>query len=368
MDNYFKQEFVNDRDIHAYGMSVVGLVRKVNEDHCGYSHTQNGELFVVCDGMGGHVGGAVASKIGVTSIIEHLESYKYDDLRVALNSAISFANTQIVGYALEHPDLEGMGTTACVMLVKDGQCWIAHVGDSRIYLFENDNKTLYRVTKDHSLVQSLVDKGDLDDRQAEHHARKNVILRALGVDSQVVAEISSTPLLPRKGDVFLICSDGLCGMIDDNEIEKILSEKTSLENALEKLIQNAGNTPGKGQDNCTGEVIEFKGDDASASSHPDYNPVWRKEYIQNRTREEIMPRECRSEKSPSGDGKHRKWALWSIVAVAVIVLAFVVVLLVSRNDKSSDPPPEEPSKIENKTQEIKDKNKETQDSIENARK
>ena len=110
----------------------VGLVRKVNEDNYGLAQTVNGDLFVVCDGMGGHVGGAIASKIAVDSIINFFKNQKYDDIKTALNDSLCQANTEIFNKSQNDPELQGMGTTACVLLVQESRIWFAHAGDSRL--------------------------------------------------------------------------------------------------------------------------------------------------------------------------------------------------------------------------------------------
>lgn len=266
----------NNPNLVAYGLTITGQVRKANEDSCGYLSVANGELFVVCDGMGGHVGGATASRIAVNQIIEHFKAAKYDDIYQALNDALVRANTQILGEAAANPSLKGMGTTACIVLVDGPDAYIAHVGDSRIYLYEAARQRLFRITKDHSLVQALVDQGQLDDRDAEHHPQKNVIMKALGTKEDVVPEVYRSPVQPATGDMFLICSDGLSGMVDDNGIEAILSSGATVEQKVQQLVDNA-NMPGKGLDNITVQLIQVTNSPYPASNHPDHNPRWRNE-------------------------------------------------------------------------------------------
>ena len=261
---------------YGAGDSITGQVRKANEDNCGYRQTPNGELFVVCDGMGGHVGGATASQIAVDSIISYLSQQTWPDKPQAIAEALRFANTQILGTAANDASLKGMGTTACIVLCDGPDIWIGHVGDSRIYLFEKKTNYLHRITKDHSYVQALVDKGELDDREAENHPQKNIIMRALGSKDEVVPDVEQTPLHIAAGDAFLICSDGLSGMIDDNEIEAILSSKLSLEDKVDKLISEA-NAPGKGKDNITVQIIQALSGTVPQSTFPDHNPLWRRQ-------------------------------------------------------------------------------------------
>jgi protein phosphatase len=201
----------------------TGLVRERNEDNCGTAETPNGTVCVVCDGMGGHAGGQEASRIAVDCIIQHLSRERYADIRLAMRDALDFANMQILGAAAEHPELQGMGTTACVVVFQDDKAWIAHAGDSRIYLFVAKEKRLHRLTRDHSFVQGLVEQGVIYPEEAENHPDKNRILKALGIKEDLNPEIPEQPVLPAKGDIFLICSDGLSGMVADKEIEDILA-------------------------------------------------------------------------------------------------------------------------------------------------
>lgn len=264
---------------NIYKKGVIGNVRKAQEDsHDIFLKTPNGDVFVVCDGMGGHVGGAVASSTAVKSIKEYLEKEKYPTPIEALNGALQFANMQILGYTNDHPELKGMGTTACIVLLQDDEAWIAHVGDSRIYLYLGKEKKLHRITKDHSFVQTLVDAGQITDEEAEHHPNKNRILKALGIQPVVEPTFNyqSLAIRPKNGDVFMICSDGLSGMIPDSTIERVLSEKElTLAQKGDMLIDLAmeGETvqPG-GQDNCTLELLQIDNSPWKESEFKSYNP------------------------------------------------------------------------------------------------
>lgn len=265
---------------NIYKNGVIGNVRKAQEDCHGMElKSPNGQVFVVCDGMGGHVGGAKASSLAVESILVYLNKEKYANPIEALNGALQFANMQILGFANEHPEYKGMGTTACILLFQGDEAWIAHVGDSRIYLYLGKEKELHRITKDHSYVQMLVDSGQMTDEEAEVDSRKNRILKALGVTTnlQPTFNYQNKPILPKNGDVFLICSDGLSGMIPDKTIERVLAQKDlTLEKKGEQLINLAmeGETvqPG-GQDNCTVELIKVDNSRWKKSEFKSYNPV-----------------------------------------------------------------------------------------------
>lgn len=266
----------NENKIFAKGDK--GLVRKAQEDNHGWKlGTPNGDLFVVCDGMGGHVGGAMASSLAVDSIIGYLLQQPYSDPITALDGALQFANMQILHYAEEHPEYKGMGTTACILLLQDSGAWIAHVGDSRIYLYLGKEHQLHRITKDHSFVQTLVDAGKITDEEAEHHPNKNRIMKALGIKPELQPSFNyeRKPILPKNSDIFLICSDGLSGMIPDKTIERVLGEKLTIQQKGDKLINLAmrGETvvPG-GQDNCTVELIEIDKSAAKKTVFHSYNP------------------------------------------------------------------------------------------------
>lgn len=219
-----------------------GKVRAHNEDAYGIEETTpNGKVYVVCDGMGGHVGGATASNLAVTSILEYFRKEVYDNIFVAIDKALQFANEQIYVHTLAEPSLKGMGTTAVVLVIKNDDCYIGHVGDSRIYL-KTENK-LHRITKDHSFVQNLVDSGVITDDQAESHPQKNQILRALGHGSEVKGTVSSAVIKVQKGDVFMLCSDGLNGMIHDSVMEQMIDSdnlELSKLNLLNAAMENGG--------------------------------------------------------------------------------------------------------------------------------
>ena len=243
-------------ELKHFSKSVIGLVRKANEDSIGSLDNKqtsgNGSVFVVCDGMGGHVGGAFASKTAVDCILQYFQNNPHPNPVIALEKAISFANEQIFGHSQKDPSLRGMGTTCTVLLHKEDKVFIAHVGDSRIYISTDDK--LFRVTKDHSFVQKLVDAGQLEDSEMESHPRKNELTSALGISFDVMVEVAENPILPKKGDKFLMCSDGLCGLVNDLTISNTINKTSGLQtvNELIQMAENAG-----GNDNISVGVIEI---------------------------------------------------------------------------------------------------------------
>lgn len=305
---------------NVFQKDVIGNVRTAQED----SHdiailTPNGDVFVVCDGMGGHVGGKQASSIAVKSIIEHLKKEKYDQPMQALNDALQFANMQILGYAKDHPELRGMGTTACIVLLQDTEAYIAHVGDSRIYLYMGKEQQLHRVTKDHSYVQTLVDAGQITDEEAEHHPNKNRILKALGIKPELVP--TCNVLHPKNGDCFLICSDGLNGMITDSTIEGVFKQNIPLADKGERLIQLA--LEAGGQDNITVELIQITSSPHAQSQFISFNPASTKRTIPP------TPTDRNKRTHTNHSSRIKKVALWFSAIVVFIVVCLLLISIVS---------------------------------------
>lgn len=226
-----------------------GVIRHSNQDaFIAGEITKNFTFAIVCDGMGGANAGNIASEIAVKTVSEYLynsyrENMTTDDIEKIIKSAISSANMQIFERATNNEALKGMGTTIAIAVVKDNDVVIAHVGDSRIYLVSD---TLLQLTKDHSVVQSLIESGKISPKDASVHPRKNVITRALGVEEEVIPDTDFLTI--NSGQSLLLCSDGLTNFVDDNEILKIFS-KNEPDAVCEKLV-NTANKNGGG-DNIT---------------------------------------------------------------------------------------------------------------------
>ena len=204
-------------------------------------------LFAVADGMGGARGGEIASRVAATALGEAVDGT--GEARVV--ALVQKANRQVFERAREDADASGMGTTITVALVEDGVVAIGHVGDSRAYLIR-DHK-VEQLTEDHSLVAELVRSGRLSPEEAEIHPQRSVITRALGTDPDV--DVDSFSVETRAGDVFLICSDGLTSMIDDETILGIVEPRRDDLNAAAKELIGAANRSG-GEDNIT--VVFFE--------------------------------------------------------------------------------------------------------------
>lgn len=237
------------------GDTNKGCKRAANEDWYAHFECNNGLVSVVCDGMGGHVGGSVASHLAVETIQTFLENNYFDDPRKAIIEACNTANSAILQRTSQRPELTGMGSTCVMLIVRNGKVFIGSVGDSRVYLIRS--KTIIQLTKDQSYVQMLVDEGAITKDQAEHHPRKNEITNALGLPSMQPATVLPDPLNPEAGDCFLLCSDGLSGMVSDHEIMKVVSNQTSMtqKERVAELIRRACNNGGL--DNITSLIVEF---------------------------------------------------------------------------------------------------------------
>lgn len=251
------------------GATDVGKKRSANEDYLGKADTPNGRVAVVCDGMGGHVGGATASHIAVETILDFMRENYRNDPREAIGEAIDVANQAILDYARTHSELTGMGSTCVLLLVRNGKVYVGHVGDSRIYLVRS--KTICQLTVDHSFVQELVDAGTISKEQAEHHPRKNEITNALGVPNMRPATVRDEPISPEAGDVFLLCSDGLSNMVDDKHIAHIAGNlDMTTQQRANMLVQRANDNGGL--DNITCVLIEFSANPETIGN----DPFWKK--------------------------------------------------------------------------------------------
>lgn len=250
MKGIYKYSYCN-----VEGNTDVGCKRKANEDWLDSFESDNGLVAVVCDGMGGHVGGQIASHVAVDAIRNFLSTRFFDDARTAIVQACDAANQAILQRASQQPELMGMGSTCVMLIVRDGKVYIGSVGDSRIYLVRS--RTIKQLTKDQSYVQMLVDAGQITAEQAEHHPRKNEITNALGLQNMKPATVLETPINPEAGDCFLLCSDGLSGMVSDAEIAKITGNqgKMSQRDRVNALIQKAREHGGL--DNITCQIVEF---------------------------------------------------------------------------------------------------------------
>lgn len=232
--------------------------RTENQDTCGYADTSFGLLVVVCDGMGGGPGGKLASSLAVETIIGFVRnSYETTDCKLVLQNAILAANQQLIKCIIDKPALRGMGTTVTALLINEYSAIVAHAGDTRIYQFRSGHKK-FRTT-DHSVVSELVRKGTLTEEQARLSAQSNVITRALGGSADL--EIDITELAYEKGDRFMLCTDGIWGVIPEKELIRIAAKTKSPGGAVESLVirvDEQGFSSGGSHDNLTVALVETK--------------------------------------------------------------------------------------------------------------
>lgn len=238
----------------ATAITDQGRVRPTNEDS--YLLRPELGLFAVADGMGGHAAGEVASGIAISTVDERLaaslpSTTTADELEEALRTAVDEARTAILRRARIEPEKAGMGTTLVLLAIRaDGLFRIAHVGDSRAYLLRRGE--LLQLTTDHTQAQELVESGHLTPREAHTHRLGHILTRALGAtDPEVEPDIVGGAATP--GDLLLLCSDGLTGMVDDEDLHAILSADAPLESLADRLVE-AANLRG-GYDNITAVLI-----------------------------------------------------------------------------------------------------------------
>ncbi len=231
----------------------TGRLRKGNEDNLYADANEYRGLFIVADGMGGHAAGEVASQMAVDFIASELADL--NDLADPLagtrfSDTLKKANREVFQRTMKEVDKTGMGSTASALLLSDTRFLIAHVGDSRIYLVRDGGMT--QLTKDHSLVQEQVDAGLITAAQARHHPQSNVITCCIGMSSEIEPDIINGET--RVGDVFLLASDGLTGMVEDKRLQQLLLSRANPERIVNAMIADANNNGGI--DNITAIVVK----------------------------------------------------------------------------------------------------------------
>jgi len=264
--------------VSVFGKSDLGRTREHNEDTFlvadlsiqnaslqpevrNHAVGPKGSLFMVADGMGGAVAGELASQMATDVIYRHLSTVwatdgetSQDRFAYRMKEALELANHRIFEYAREHPELRGMGTTATVAGVLGDGLWLAQIGDSRAYLARGGE--VIQLTKDQSLMQRLVDAGELTQDEADHSERRNIILQALGPDPRVKVDLTHQKL--RRGDTLVICSDGLSSQVRREEIGELIETSNGLADLCDALIDLANGRGGP--DNITVVVARFEGE------------------------------------------------------------------------------------------------------------
>jgi serine/threonine protein phosphatase PrpC len=246
-------------DVELANMSDVGCVRQVNEDYFAYVEPQDqlefdrrGRLLMVADGMGGHKGGQVASSLAVDVVRNKFLEADSDDARSVLIDSFQAAHRTIIEASHDSTDLDGMGTTCCAAILKNGQLVFGSIGDSRLYLIREGS--VQPLTEDHTVVNALIKQGVLSPEEARHHEQRNVLTAALGSEASTIAgDFNSIPV--QAGDTFLMCSDGLHGLVTDQEMGEVVDSQP-LTDACRQLIELAKDRGGP--DNITVQLLRVR--------------------------------------------------------------------------------------------------------------
>lgn len=240
----------------VYAITDIGKVRPINEDS--YYAPEAGERFcAVADGMGGHNAGEVASALAVKVFSQNMRDVENITAQ-ALHAAVERANDAVYEAALENAEMSGMGTTFSALAEQDGTVYLAHVGDSRIYLVRRG--AIMQLTTDHTLVEEMVQKGMITPREARIHPRRNIITRALGTEARVEIDILQISAFP--GDAFFLCSDGMTNFVEERQILEIASGEGEWQDKLKHLLAIA--LENGGADNITALFAAFEDEEASA--------------------------------------------------------------------------------------------------------
>jgi protein phosphatase len=353
-----------DRDIivHVFGQTDVGRTREHNEDSFvivdlssddasrpedtrTYRLGPRGALFMVADGLGGAAAGEVASELAVHTVHEELRERWVkgggtgpDDFAAAIKAAAEAANGRIFSYAVEHPESRGLGTTATLAGLLGDTLYLAQVGDSRAYLVRDG--VARQITRDQSLMQRLVDAGELTQDEADRSERRNIILQALGPEPSVKIDLTHQRL--SRGDVLVLCTDGLSGLVKTEEIAEVITQIPDLAAACRELVDRA-NEQG-GPDNITVVAARFEGEGLSVAEQGDRvgHAVYRLPGSETPTEPhgEFVPRDRDGGARTSGaprSGERTGGAgsrLWTMLLLAIVLIAALLLAVREMHDGS----------------------------------
>jgi len=239
--------------INVYGASSVGKVRKLNEDSFSFdsSRGDKGSIFLICDGMGGHKAGEVASQYASIKIVEYFYKSPQKDIPSKLNESIRMVNREIYNLSQKDSSKRGMGTTVIAVVTFENTLYFANVGDSRAYLLRNDS--IRKLTKDHSWLEEKISEGVLSPSEARNNPNKNIITKCVGYEPDVEPNFGSIVL--KEGDRLILCSDGLWDELNDFKIKEVALSNSDLKKSVERLISTAEGNGGK--DNITVVGIDY---------------------------------------------------------------------------------------------------------------
>ena len=234
-------------------ISDIGMVRNLNEDFAEYFECDEFKIYVVADGMGGHNAGEVASKMAAEGLVEYIkEHFNKESNDIILRNAIGKINNDIYIRSLKSDSFNGMGTTLTACFITNDGVRVANIGDSSCFGIKGDR--IVKITKDHSLVQELVDSGSITENEAANHPKKNIITRAVGTSNNVQVDIFNINI--NEYEAYLLCSDGLTNEVTKEDIIDVINEEKSFSIACERLV-NIAKYKG-GRDNIT--VLLFGGE------------------------------------------------------------------------------------------------------------
>ncbi|MDO4679832.1 MAG: Stp1/IreP family PP2C-type Ser/Thr phosphatase [Aerococcus sp.] len=238
-------------------LTDVGERRHSNQDQAGVFYNQDDEpILLLCDGMGGHNAGDVASEMALYQVGVAWEKTTHRplaDVKSWLNTTIKATNQRVLEQSMKYQDLSGMGTTLVCFVPQGKTGMVAHVGDSRLYQCHEDE--MIQLTKDHSYVQELVDSDMITQEQARNHPQKNIVTQSIGVTEEVNVSFSTVDITP--GDLYILCSDGLSDMLEDDEILGVLENTADLNMAVQELVDRANQAGGF--DNITVLLMRAEG-------------------------------------------------------------------------------------------------------------
>lgn len=223
--------------MQSSGITDTGSKRKNNQDSIFFSDEPVGSLpnlYIVADGMGGHRAGDKASRMAIDITVEFIKKSTLENPIAILKRAMIYANNEIYKSANKDPDLVGMGTTMVAAVALEGKLYVANVGDSRLYVVNND---IRQITMDHSLVEEMIRSGELERKKGRNHPEKNIITKAMGSRDEVVPDFFEIDMEP--DDKYILCSDGLSNMVEDDEIRDIVVDYFDINEAAKALVDRA---------------------------------------------------------------------------------------------------------------------------------
>jgi len=290
----------------------IGLKRKENQDSFITFLGEEFSLFIVCDGMGGHNAGKLAADISVNTIKGFIisEFSNYSDYNLLLKDALYNANSKVIEVAKSKPDYKDMGSTAVVLLVVNNKAFVAHSGDSRLYLIYDDK--IKQITKDHSIVQRLIDSGEITPEEAKKHPARNELTNVVGLEENYFADVLAEPILLKKNFIFLLCSDGLYSLVSDNEILEIVSGikfSKNVNNLIDKALERGGS------DNITAVIVKVS------------DVIYEADFKQTQKNEDVFSVPKLNVEEKTFTEKYRKYLLPFLITSGVIVLILLAVFI-----------------------------------------